>query len=70
MNNNDLQALVQEIINRIDAGKFFLDPFLEEKGIDKKTIQDAYQIIREKHPNYIAEYAADGSIHRIYKKLI
>jgi|WetSurMetagenome_2_1015567.scaffolds.fasta_scaffold107443_2 hypothetical protein len=70
MNNTDLQGLAQEIIKRIDAGIFFLDLYMNEKGIDQKTIQDIYQIIREKHPNYIAEYAEGGRIYRIYKKLI
>ena len=54
----------------IDAGNFFLDLYMNEKCIDQKTIQDTYQIIREKHTNYIAEYTEGGYIYRIYKKLI
>lgn len=70
MKKDDLEKLAQEIIDRIDTGTFSLDPFMKEKAINQKTIQDAYQIIKEKYANYIAEYAVGGNIYRIYKTRI
>jgi len=71
MENINLQNLAQEIIDKINDRSFFVEPFMEEKNIDQKVIQDAYQIIKAKDPSFIAECnELDGSIRRIFKKNI